>query len=91
MKISEVNHHKGKNLSRTNFSEADIRGANFTNAILRDADFRGVKVQLFWVTIALILLGISGFVTVIYGNYVTDLLIIAADQSTGRIRAKFQK
>jgi uncharacterized protein YjbI with pentapeptide repeats len=79
---------KGKDLSGANFSEADIRGANFTNAKLTGANFSGGKAGLqqrrvfFFVSVALTLLGLSGLASVISGNYLASLLIIASKQIT---------
>ena len=68
---------KGKNLSGADFSGADIRGTNFRGAVLRGTKFQGAKagLQRRWVVvfliIAFILEGISGFVSLFTGHFIS--------------------
>ncbi|HAX90058.1 MAG TPA: low-complexity protein [Cyanobacteria bacterium UBA11370] len=73
---------KGRtDLMGANFSYADIRGADFTNAILTGANFSYAQagVQSYWATVLLIIsLGLStlsGFVSAFAGAYTGSALI----------------
>ncbi|MHC5718963.1 MAG: pentapeptide repeat-containing protein, partial [Nostoc sp.] len=68
-----------KDLAGANFSYADIRGANFTNANLRGANFSHAKAGLqrrwaiFLVLISWLLSGLSGFLWIVNGYFVSPI------------------
>jgi len=71
---------RGQNLASANFSYADIHSADFNDTNLRGANFKGAKAgqqkrwAIFLVLVSWVLMGISGFFSVLACSFITYIL-----------------